>query len=240
MKSRSQSIRRHEGRRRQAAHGSGRCRRLSRGRSYPTTCLTETRRRPCGHSVALRAPWRDSFENLRPRTSMRLGHAAPTILVPEADRSGTNTTHSSFRQCPELPLSFVVDKDPRVITVKRSTVVQVGIVIVVLAALGAGIAIGLVVGSKSSVPTTKSTVGTSTTTTHHVSTTTTSPPTTTTTVAPVPTVLSCGPGSTPHVRPTALKVGCVTGYTTVTAITWKVWGAAHRWAGYGHLKRGPQ
>jgi len=47
----------------------------------------------------------------------------------------------------------VVDEDPRVITVRRSTIVRVGIVAAVLAALGIGLAIGLSVSSPTSSPT---------------------------------------------------------------------------------------
>jgi hypothetical protein len=130
----------------------------------------------------------------------------------------------------------VVDKDPLVITVRRSTYVRVGIAALVLLALGIGIAVGFVVGSNSS-PTTKSTDGGTSTTTAHGGTSSTPPSatTTTTTVAPVPAVLSCGPASTPHVRPAKLTVGCATGAVTVTAINWTLWRAATGGQGKGTL-----
>ena len=71
----------------------------------------------------------------------------------------------------------------------------------------------------------------------HVSTTTSSI-TTSTTVASVPAVLSCGPGPTPHVRPTTLTVGCATKVTTVTGITWSAWDASAGGQGTGTVKRG--
>ena len=128
----------------------------------------------------------------------------------------------------------MVDKDPRLITVRRNTVVWVGIVTLILLALGVGITIWSTVGSKSPPSTTNSTASGTSTPTAHVS-TTTSPPTTTTTGATVPAVLSCGPGSTPHVHPTELTVGCARGNITVTDITWNEWGAGGGGQGMGTL-----
>jgi hypothetical protein len=143
----------------------------------------------------------------------------------------------SFRHRHELPLPPVVDKDLRHVTVRRSTVVRIGIVLLVLAALGVGVVIGLRVGSKSSPPTTQSTaVGTSATTADVP--TTTSPLATTTTAGPVPAVLSCGPGSTPHVRPTSLTIGCAGGDITVTSINWKEWRPATGGQGTGIMNVG--
>ena len=59
--------------------------------------------------------------------------------------------------------------------------------------------------------------------------------TTTTSTAAVPVVLSCASGSKPSVRPTGLTVGCATGGTTVTAITWNAWDAAGGGQGTGVL-----
>jgi hypothetical protein len=81
----------------------------------------------------------------------------------------------------------MVDDDPRVITLRRGTVVRVGIVVSVLAALGIGLAIGLSVRSPTSPPG-KSAAAT-TIPSHVASTsTTTSPRTTTTTAAPTTTL----------------------------------------------------
>ena len=51
-------------------------------------------------------------------------------------------------------------------------------------------------------------------------------------------VLSCGPGSTPHVRPTRLVVGCANGKTTVTDIVWNSWDSATGGQGTGTLHVG--
>jgi hypothetical protein len=118
--------------------------------------------------------------------------------------------------------------DPRTITLRRSAVVTVGVMVAVLAAIGVGLAIALHRDSKSSPATTKSTVA-------GPSTTTSGGSTTTTTTTPLPAVLSCGPGSTPHLFPTQLKVGCATGSVTVTTITWKTWEAATGGQGTGTL-----
>jgi hypothetical protein len=127
----------------------------------------------------------------------------------------------------------VVSKDSRVFTVRRSTVVRIGIAALVLVALGAGTAIGLAVGSKSSPQTNESTGGGGATNPANASTTTV--PQTTSTVAALPGVLSCGPGSTTSVRPTRLTIGCASGAITVTAITWSAWGAATGGQGTGTL-----
>jgi hypothetical protein len=70
------------------------------------------------------------------------------------------------------------------IHLRRSTVVRAGIAVAVLAALGIGLAIGLLVNSPSS---SQSKSAASTTTTTHPSTTTTAAPATTTTAAPTTT-----------------------------------------------------
>jgi len=123
--------------------------------------------------------------------------------------------------------------------VRRSTIVRFGVVVLVLVALGVGTAIGLLVGRKSSPPA-KSTAAATSTTTDHVSTTTSPLASTSTTTTPVPAVLSCGPGSTPHVRPTTLTVGCPTGAVRVTGITWTTWDAATGGQGTGTVNVGLQ
>ena len=131
----------------------------------------------------------------------------------------------------------MANNDPRIITVRRSTVVRAGVVVLVLAALGVGTAIGLSVGSRTSPPDNSSATGASTTS-PHVSTTTSSVATSTTVATPA--VLSCGPGPTPHVRPTTLTVGCATKGTTVTDITWSAWGAGTGGQGTGTVTVGSQ
>jgi hypothetical protein len=51
-------------------------------------------------------------------------------------------------------------------------------------------------------------------------------------------VLSCGPGSTRHVRPTRITVGCANGMTTVTGISWDSWDSATGGQGRGTLHVG--
>jgi hypothetical protein len=90
------------------------------------------------------------------------------------------------------PLSMVDDDQSPVITLRKSTVVRAGVAVLVLAALGGGIAIGLTAGGSpstvrlqaSSVRKYKSAVSTTTSTTVPP---TTVPPTTTTTVPPATT-----------------------------------------------------
>lgn len=83
----------------------------------------------------------------------------------------------------------MVDEDARTITLRRSTVIRVGIAVAVLAALGVGLAIGLSVGSNSSPPA-KFTASATTTAGHPSTTATTTVPTTTTTAAPATTTTS--------------------------------------------------
>ena len=144
--------------------------------------------------------------------------------------------HLPDRQHAGLRLRCVVNKDPRVITVRRSTVLRVGIAVLVLAALGLAFVAGLSVASNSSTPTTTSTTRGSSTTAASVSTTTS--PRTTSTLSPLVAVLSCGPGSTRHVRPTRLVVGCSNGMTTVTDIVWDSWDSATGGQGRGTLHVG--
>jgi hypothetical protein len=143
------------------------------------------------------------------------------------------------RQHLGLRLRCVVNKDPRVITVRRSTVVRVGIAVLALAALGLAFAVGLTVASTSSPSTTSTTSSTAkgaTTTTGGVSTTTSAG--TTSTLAALVAVLPCGPGSTPHVRPTRLVVGCADQKATVTDIVWNSWDPATGGQGTGTLHEG--
>jgi septal ring-binding cell division protein DamX len=131
----------------------------------------------------------------------------------------------------------VVPKDPRVITLRRSTIVRIGVVALVLVAVGIGIAIGYNLRVTPS-PTTKSDADRTSTTTSEGSSATTSPLSSTTTSAgssSVPAVLPCGPATTPTVRPTNLTVDCATGGTTVTGITWNSWGSATGGQGTGTL-----
>ena len=128
----------------------------------------------------------------------------------------------------------MVNRDSQLITVRRSTLVRAGVVVLILVALGVGTVIGLAVGSRSTPPTAKSAAARSSTSRAHVS-TTTSLPTTATTVAALPSVLSCGPGSKPHLEPTKLTIGCATEGAVVTGITWTLWGSVTGGQGTGTL-----
>jgi hypothetical protein len=132
----------------------------------------------------------------------------------------------------------VANKDPKLITVRRSTVVRAGIIVLVLAALGAGTAVGLTVGSRNSPSATSSAKGASTTTLPGSK--TNSSTTTTTTASSLPTVLSCAPGSTPHVRPKTITVGCGTNGITMTGISWSAWEVTTGGQGTGTVHEGLQ
>ena len=139
----------------------------------------------------------------------------------------------------ELPLSSVARRarrDTRVVTIRRTTLVRLGVVALVLVALGIGTAIGLTVSSTSSPPATHTDSGGSKT--RGGSTTTVTRPltsTTTTNAASLPVVLSCGPTPTKTIRPTTLTIGCALGATTVTSITWKAWDSGAGGQGSGLL-----
>lgn len=114
--------------------------------------------------------------------------------------------------------------DSPVITVQKSTVVRVGIAILVVAALGAGVGIGLAVGSS---PTGHSPNALSVPQHAHApvaTTTTTILATTTTDAAPLPEVESCSnsPGAV-ELRPGFIGFGCAAVNTAVTAIAWSSW-----------------
>jgi hypothetical protein len=114
----------------------------------------------------------------------------------------------------------MADDDPPVITLRKSTVVRVGIAVSVLAALGAGVGIGLAVGSSS--PTVHP--GAFGVHRHAPVTTTSILAATTTSAAPLPEVESCGnsPGAV-QLRPAFIGFGCAAVNTAVTAIAWTSW-----------------
>jgi hypothetical protein len=120
----------------------------------------------------------------------------------------------------------------RVITVRRSTVVRLGIAALLVVAVGIGFGIGYTVRPELNSSAISTHNGSSTTTTR---TSTTTSSVSTTTVAPVPAVLSCGPASTRHVRPATITVGCPSGQVNVTAITWNTWDAAAGGQGTGTM-----
>ena len=121
---------------------------------------------------------------------------------------------------------------------RRSTVVRLGVALLVLAALGIGTAIGLAVGSRSTQ--TETDRSRDYDKQRAESSTTTSLNTSTTSASSVPAVLSCGPGPTPHVRPTILTIGCATRAVTVTDITWNAWGTDTGGQGTGTVNQGFQ
>ena len=165
-------------------------------------------------------------------------HSPEGTAIADHDGCRTSTAIRRFGSVANYRWPSWRAKDHRVITVQRSTAVRVGVVVLVLAALGVGTAIGLTVGSKSSPPTKSTAEGASTSSVP--ASTTTSLPTSTTTTSSEPTVLSCGPAPTPSVRPTMLTVGCATRAVTVTAITWNTWGAETGGQGTGIINQGFQ
>ena len=102
----------------------------------------------------------------------------------------------------------MASKDQRVITVRRSTLVRVGLAVLVFGALAAGIAIGLADRPSSPPRATGSADPGSRTATTAATSSTTAP------ASAGVAVLSCGPGSSPHVRPATLVIGCSTGSVT--------------------------
>ena len=107
------------------------------------------------------------------------------------------------------------------VVIRRTTAVRVGIVAVVLAALGLGFAIGLAMSS-SQPPANMVVVD--------ASIASTTSPTPAATAIPVavpadksPTVLPCGAGATQRVRPTVIDIGCATRNVSITTITWSSW-----------------
>ena len=126
-------------------------------------------------------------------------------------------------------------RDTRVVTIRRTTLVRLGLVALVLVALGIGTAIGLTVSSRTSPPAARTDSGGSRTRGGSTTTVTRPLKSTTTTVAPLPVVLSCGPTSTKTIRPTRITIGCALGATTVTSITWKEWAGGAGGQGSGLL-----
>jgi hypothetical protein len=117
------------------------------------------------------------------------------------------------------------DDDPRVITLRRSTVVRAGVAVLVLAALGGGIVIGLVVAGSSpathatSASTNKHKTGATTTSISSPPTTTAVPATTTTAALPIITL-----GGFSGRYPTEIAFSA-DGGNVVTGITWSSWTA---------------
>lgn len=109
-----------------------------------------------------------------------------------------------------------------VITLRRSSVVRVGIGFAVLAALGAGFAIGLAASSPS--PATARVVVDAATTSGSLSATAAPKGTAATSE---PTVVSCRPGSKSRVRPTTIDIDCTGGATSISSVTWSFWGSDH-------------
>ena len=124
---------------------------------------------------------------------------------------------------PRTPSPSLAHRDVHVVTMRRSTVVRVGVAAVVLAALGIGFAVGLAISSPG--PSTSAvkvvTDASVASVPSHSPTKTASPP-----MAPsstLPTVASCRPGQKPQVRPTSIDVGCAGG-VAISDVTWSTWG----------------
>jgi hypothetical protein len=112
------------------------------------------------------------------------------------------------------------EEDPPPITIRRSTLIRAGVVVLVLAALGGGIAIGLSASSPTSHRARTLIVRSNvTTTTAALPPTTTIPPNTTTT-APLPTVTLGGTWT--GMEPSTIAFSA-DGGNIVTGITWSSW-----------------
>jgi hypothetical protein len=138
--------------------------------------------------------------------------------------SHRRTGNPRSRAVPRKPLPSFAQRNVGVITMRRSTVVRMGVAAVVLVALGIGFAVGLAVSSPApsrsavKVVTDPSVASVSS----HSTATTASPAPAP--AAKVPTVVPCRPGPKPEVQPTTLDIGCA-GDTVISAVTWSSWGS---------------
>ena len=126
------------------------------------------------------------------------------------------------RAAPRTSSPSLAHRDVHVITMRRSTVVRVGVAAVVLAALGIGFGVGLAISSKG--PSTSAvkvvTDASLAPVPSHSTTRTASPPTAP--AATLPTVASCRPGQKPQVRPASIDIGCA-GDVSISDVTWSTW-----------------
>ena len=159
-------------------------------------------------------------------------HGSGDLRSPRSDgiEKGPGFVHShrrtgnpSPRAVPRKPLPSVAERNVHVITMRRSTVVRVGVAALVLAALGIGFAVGMAISSPAPSTSTVRVVtdpSVASVSTHSTATTPSSP------VAPTANVfkvVSCRPGAKPQVRPRTIDIGCA-GDTVISAVTWSSWG----------------
>ena len=122
--------------------------------------------------------------------------------------SHRRTGNPSPRAVPRKPLPSVAERNVHVITMRRSTVVRVGVAALVLAALGIGFAVGMAISSPAPSTSTVRVVtdpSVASVSTHFTATTPSSPVVPT---ANVFKVVSCRPGAKPQVRPRTIHIGC--------------------------------
>ena len=128
-----------------------------------------------------------------------------------------------WRAAPRTPLPSFAQRDVRVFTMRRSTVVRMGVAAAVVAALGIGFAVGLAISSPAPSRSAVKVVTNASVASvpSRATTATVSPP-----MAPaakVPTVVSCRPGQKPQARPKSIDIGCA-GDISMSAVTWSTWG----------------
>ena len=154
-----------------------------------------------------------------PKPSRAGSAKGPRFAYPH-HRSGKRKS----RAAPRTLLPSFSQRDGQVITMRRSTLVRTGVVVVVVAALGIGFAVGLAISSPG--PSTSAvkvvTDASVVSPPSHSTTATVSPPTAP--AAKVPTVVSCRPGQKPQVRPKSVDIGCA-GDISMSAVTWSTWGS---------------
>lgn len=150
--------------------------------------------------------------------------------VRRSGASGPANSHGNVggarsRVIPTPASPTAADRKAVVISVRRSTVVRMGVGAVVLAALAVGFAVGWVISSSPYSPSTSKVV------TEAATTPMSSPAATTRAASPAsqasqpPTVASCIPGSKPQVRPTRIDIGC-DGHISISTVTWSSWGTS--------------
>ena len=199
-----------------------------------------TRRRV---SARFRMGWKLKASSLRrsrghpfaadPQGSSKAARARrPGVSGPAHSNGNIGSARSRVIPTPASPT--VANRKAAVITVRRSTLVRMGVGAVVLAALVVGFAVGWVISSSPYSPSTSKVV------TEAGTTPTPSPPATTraastaTPASQAPSVASCIPGSEPQVRPTKIDIGCG-GHISISTVTWSSWGPSTG-SGSGILK----
>ena len=171
------------------------------------------------------------------RRSRRRSSTASPRGIPKPRRTGTayvsGRTHSQgsrttarSRKARRVASPSVVDRKGAVITFRRSTVLRIGVGAVVVAALGAGFAVGLAISSSPfSTPTHRVVTDAATTPGSSQSATGKAEPSPVTAAPLPPTAAACTPGAKPQERPTSIDIGC-DGHIAISGVTWSSWGTS--------------